>query len=788
MIQRALPAGSRRRAVAFFLAALVATIVFTQLLLPGRGDDPRGTPSAILFQAVVQGLVTSLTAIGIVLVYRTIRIINFAQTAIGAAGAVFLFNLVQFTVVPFPIAFILGLALSALIGLVFDLAFGRRFAKAPRLVLTVFTIAMASFLGQVSAQAVQAIPFFPPGNERTIEQLLGSEPITRFLPFAGFSFEVGGLPLKFGFAHLFAIDVVIIALLAVNAFFRMTRAGVAVRAMAENSERAALLGISVGGLSSIVWAIAGALSGATISLTGMMTVPGVAVGFAPGVLFMALAAAVIGRMEKLSVTVLASVVISVVSQSAIWSLPRDVGLVNFGVFLAVGIALLVQRRRGIRSEAGAGVSWQATEEQRPIPKELATVGSIRFGRIALALLGVAVVMIYPFVTSTGATNLGGVIALNAIVAISLVILTGWAGQVSLGQYAFAAVGAVVAGSLTGRVGIPGGFWVAVPIATVVSGAVAALIGIPALRIRGLFLAVVTFGFAIAVSGTLFNRRYFGWMLPDDIERPELFFLDFGDERSMYFLCVVALILSVLVLLNLRRSRVGRILIASRENESNLQSFGVSVLRTKLVAFAASGALCGFAGAIFVHQQRGLSGESFGAGASLQVFLLAVIGGVGSVGGALLGATYFRVVEYFFSGNIVIGFLQGFVTLLILYIAPGGMISLVGRLRDAVLRIVAQRRQIIVPSFFADADPLALEKRLVPLADPLLGSGLAALPPGERYALPSELYAGTGVRFMSRLEEGGDSAEQAALGAAADSMSEGAPGNDLEPVTTTRGSR
>jgi branched-subunit amino acid ABC-type transport system permease component len=103
--------------VGWALSAMVIAL-YTQILLPGAGGAGRGTPGAILFRGLVFGLVNALTAAGIILVYRTLRVINFAQTAIGAAGAILTFNFVQYTEVPFPIAFVLGLGLSALVGVV----------------------------------------------------------------------------------------------------------------------------------------------------------------------------------------------------------------------------------------------------------------------------------------------------------------------------------------------------------------------------------------------------------------------------------------------------------------------------------------------------------------------------------------------------------------------------------------------------------------------------------------------------------------------------------------------
>jgi branched-chain amino acid transport system permease protein len=337
--------------------------------------------------------------------------------------------------------------------------------------------------------------------------------------------------------------------------------------------------------------------------------------------------------------------------------------------------------------------------------------------------------------------------------------------VSLGQWALVAVGAVVGGSLTSRAGIS--FWLAVPVVVALTAGIAVLIGLPALRIKGLFLLVSTFIFAIAVNSVLFNQRYAGWLLPESVNRPTLFFLNFEDEKSMYFLAVASLVLAIVVVGNLRRSRVGRLLIAMRENEANVQSFGVSALRAKLMAFAVSGGLAGFAGIIFAAQGRAVSPESFGADQNVLIFLQAVIGGVSSSGGALLGAAYFQVVQQLLaSQQVVQTFLTAGGPLVILFIAPGGFISLVNAMRDSVLRVIAQRRRIVVPSLFADYDPDVLARQLIPLAEADPTSGLGALPLDERFVMASELYQGTGDRIVDRLEPAREGEERAALNAAA----------------------
>ena len=762
MIDQFLPKNALLRSAIRPLVALVAVLVITQLVMPGTGGN-RGTPFAIIYRGVVLGLVSALTATGIILVYRTIRVINFAQATIGAAGGTLTFLFIQFTKVPFVVSFVLGLALSTLLGFAIGIL-ALRFNRAPRLVLTVFTIVLVQALGLL-VPLIRNLPIFPRVEELSIFEQLGEGAFRNRLPLAGWSYQIGSLPISFGYAEVFAIEVSVVALLAVGAFFRYTRAGVAVRAMAENSERATLLGIGTGLLSCIVWALSGLLSGVGVTLTGALQSPAVATSGGIGVLLAALAAGVLGRMKSLPATAGAAVAISVLAEAWAWSFKDDIALFDVGLFLLVAIGLLVQRRELMRSEQTSETSsWAATQEIRPVPRELLAIPSLRVIRWAIALVGIAVVGIYPYAVGTGATNLGAVIAINAIIVVSLVVLTGWAGQVSLGQFAFAALGAVIGGALTSRVGLM--FWLAVPLTSIVVAGLAALIGLPALRIRGLFLLVVTFAFAISVQRVLFNERYFGWLLPDTVERPTFFLIDFDDERSMYYLCVLALVAAILFVSRMRRTRIARILIASRENEANARSFAVGVVRAKLMAFAISGGLAGFAGVLFAHQQRGLSAESFTAQAGIDVFIQAVFGGISAVSGALLGSSYFNLTRYFSSWPPFLLIAGPLATLTLLFVAPGGLISLVIRVRDGILKIIAQRRQIIVPSLFADIDPEALEARLWPLSDPLPSAGLAALPNAPKFTVASELYGEDGLLASSVLTQDDRSLEADVIEAAA----------------------
>ncbi len=772
MLTTVLPVGSRARSLATSALAALIALVYVMVVLPGTPGGGRGTPMAILFNGLVIGCSVAITALGLVLVYRSLRIINFMQVAIGAAGGTLFFEFVQFTPVPFPIALVVSVALGAGVGVLFDLIFGRRFFNHPRIVLTVVTIAALPFLAFFIGGSMRSLPIFPRTGSRSLAEQTGNVNVRPFLPFAGWEFKVGDYNTNFGFPEVFNIELLVFAVLAIVCFLRYTRAGVAIRALAENSERASLLGIPVGNLSTIVWAIAGALGTLSVIGIGSLTAPsaGAASGAVIPALIAPITAAVIARFTSIPIAIFTALLMATVANAVRYSYPDDVGLISLAYFVLVTLTLLMQRRRMGRSEEGTGVAWTAVREQRAIPKELAKIATVRTTRWALIAAAGVFVLVYPVIVPARYQELGAAILIQAIVGVSLVILTGWAGQISLGQFGFAAVGAVVGGSLTARVGLP--FWFAVPIAAAVAGVFAAIIGLPALRLKGLFLGVTTLGLSIAVSAILFDEKYFGWLLPVSIDRPTLFFLNFDQDRPMYYLALFCLVLAIVITLNLRRSRIGRLLIAMRENEANVQSFGVSAVRLKLTAFAISGALAGFSGAVFVHQQRGLSAESFAPQRSLDIFVFTVLGGIGSVGGALLGSLYDNLFRFFLPSNdflatVTEALQEGGGPLLVLWLAPAGLIAGVIAVRDAWLRIIAQRRQIVVPSLFADYDPEALERKLIPLADPDANSGLAALGPGAKFRLGSELHGGAAsadVRALRGREE-----ERLAIGAASASL-------------------
>ncbi len=640
-------------------------------------------PMGIYVQGAVVGGLTALISFGIALIYRANRIANFAQGDLGAVSAILAVLLIVGPRWPYPLAVLTGLAVAVVLGAVVELAIIRRFFKAPRLLLTVATLILSPLLATIGT--IQPAFFdltVPPQNFPS--------------PF-NFSFEIK--PVTFRGNDVIAMVAIPLVILALAAMFRYTNVGIAIRGSAESAERAFLLGVPVKRIQTVVWIIASVLSFSAIFLrAGIVGLPiGRVLG--PQILIRALAAAVIGRMENLPVIFAAAVGLGIVEQSIFWSTGKSI-LVAPVLFVIVLVALLLQRQRGT-GRAEEGSSWRAAQEVRPIPRELARLPEIRIGLGVLKAIGLAILLGLPFVLPESRINLAGAVLIYAIIGISLVVLTGWSGQVSLGQVAFFGIGAAVAGAVTTR--LQWDPFIAIMLGGV-AGAVAALVvGLPALRLRGLFLAVTTLAFAQATSNYVLNRQFMDWWLPQGrIPRNPMFGIIAVDtEIRFYYLTVIGFLLAAYAAKGLRNSHAGRAIIGTRENERAVQSYGISGTTSKLAAFALSGFLAAFAGGIFVHHQQALGIESFALEESLAVFTMAVIGGLGSIPGALLGALWFRGGAWFLPTQV--RFLAtGIGGLLVLWLLPGGLGSVLYRGRDAILRLVANRRRLMVPSLFADA--------------------------------------------------------------------------------------
>lgn len=720
----------RRPEGAVLLAALPAI-----LLLRG------GTQPGVLGLGVVAGAGLALQAAGVVLVFRSNRFINFAQLQIGAVAATLFTLLVNAQPVlrgvsrvcppclqrPGPLllevnywsSLVVALLVAGGVGWLSYLVVVRRLERAPRLVLTVASIFLITALAAVQRAMVRLL---------TTQDQRDFGGVTRAAP-PPLRLQLDLPPARFATADLLTVLVAVVGLGALTLYLRRSRLGTAIRATAENAGRAQGLGVDAVRVTGRVWLLVGLLSGAG-ALLAAMSAPagdGTAPAGAAG-LVRVLVVVVVARFTSLPMAALAALVFGVLSQAVQFAVGSTTVLDGLLVLVISGL-LLLQRRDRTRSDADTSSAYLSGRPARPVPPELRDVPSVRGTRRTLVTLGAGTLVAAPFLLSPSQTALVSTVALYAVVGLSLLVLTGWAGQVSLGQFGFAAVGAWVAAVSH----LP--FLLAVPAGAAAGAAVAVLLGLPALRLSGLTLAVSTLAFAASTLAVLLNPDQLGRYLPESLGRPRPLGLDLADQRTFYVLALGVLVLCTGAVAGLRRSRTARVLIAARDNEPAAQSYGIDLLRARLSAFAVSGFLAALAGALFAFQQGSVQSAAFSVETSLLLFTYTVIGGLGTLAGPLIGFGLLAAVTLLTSSPGVLAFVNGVGGVVLLLLAPGGLAQVLLSVRDGLLRRVARRSGIAVAAY---ADDAQLAGR-APIA-PLTGAGGSTVYVPPRYALDNQWAA------------------------------------------------
>ena len=631
-----------------------------------------GMPAGAWIRGVVLGLLIALLAVGMALVYRANRVINFAQADLGFVPTSLAVGLIVFSGLPYLLGFGVGLVTAVALGAVVELAFVRRFAKASRLVLTVATIGITQLL----VACALLVP-------RMWDQSAASQ---RIPPPLDWKLTVGTFILSAN--DLIALIVAPLAMIGVAVFLGATRIGTAIRGSAERSERALMLGIPVAWLSTLVWAIAAGLSFLALFLrAGILGVP-LGAALSLSALVQALAALVIGRLRHLPTVATTAVALGVLEYGVSWNASSPL-LVMPIIGVAVLIALLLQRRQYGRADRDEAAGWRLADEIRPLQPTVARLPLVRLMRWGTATLVIVGLALIPIMLRTDQIIKATAVGVFAVIGLSLVVLSGWAGQISLGQMAFVAIGAAVSAKCTIA-------WnVDITLALVaggVAGAVAAfVVGLPALRLRGLYLAVTTLVFALAVNSWFLNRQFFDWIPQERVERLPLFGrIDISTPTRFYVFTLTVLALVFLALRGVRHSRTGRAIVALRENELAAQAFSVSPVPVKLTAFTLSGAVAGVAGGLFVHLSQSFDLTSYTAQESLNVFTAAVVGGLGSLFGGVLGAVFLRGSEWFITSPEWRLLSSAIGVLIVLLILPGGLASLVVKVRDRLVALIVDR--------------------------------------------------------------------------------------------------
>jgi ABC-type branched-subunit amino acid transport system ATPase component/ABC-type branched-subunit amino acid transport system permease subunit len=650
------------------VGGVVAAVLVATALLPDQ------VPLGIVLKGALFGAATGLLGVGLVLTYRTTRIINFSYGAMGTLGGGLAAGLAEGKGWNWGQAAVVGVAAGVVTGAVVERFVIRRFADAPRLVLTVATIGLAQLLGGIALYLptwLGAPAFIPRVDTSLTNTTFTVDPVT----FTG--------------NDLLLLAVVPLVLIGLTWFLLRSEAGMAVRGMAENMDRARLLGIPVNQLSLLLWSTAGGLAALTVVLRAPSEGVQLTAAAGPTVLLAALAAAVVVGMRSLSGAFIAGVLLSVLDQLVQWNIDRAAPT-PVVLLVVIVVALLAQRRSEHRADDGES-SWSVVGVGHGLSRAYASLSEVRTARTVLSAIVVAALLALPVLGTDSQVNFGTVTLAYALVALSMVVLTGWGGVVSLGQVAVMGVGSVITANLIADRNAD--LFVSLGLSALAGGLVALVLGLPALRVSGQFLAVTTLSFAVAMQLYFLNPANYESWLPAAYERPELWgALELSNERWLYALALVLVVAGVYIVRNLKAARAGRSISATRDNTRGAAAAGINTVETRLAAFIFAGMLAGVAGGLHAVALRGIGQSTYPASTSLLVFSMAVIGGVSSLGGALAGVALVQWAGYLFPDAQLL--LTGVGLLAILLVMPGGLAQAFERVRDRFVHAVATRRGLV----------------------------------------------------------------------------------------------
>ncbi len=551
----------------------------------------------------------AIIASGLVLTYTTTGIFNFAQGAAGMLGA-FMYWELRFNQ-GWPtlaaLAVILGV-MAPLFGALLDFVVMRGLRNTTETVKLVVSISLLLFMIGL-AQLIWA-----PDVSRPMEKFFqSSRPI-----------DLG--PTTITWHQAITIIVAIVVAIALRLVLTRMRIGIAMRASVDDPALASLNGARTVWVSMIAWSLGTALA----ALGGILIAPNVVLD-APSLSLLivsAYAAAIFGRLRSLPLTFLGAIVLGLLEGYLTGYLPQSPYLTGMRIaapallLFAVLLILPNPRLRGRMTRS---------REFFPLP-------TVRGAFIFAGVVVFGGIVMMSTMSTSDLVTYGKLFPLG-IIALSLVPLVGFGGQISLCQLSFAGIGGLVMAHL-GRGGDP----LALVWAVLIAAAVGALISLPALRLSGIYLALGTAAFAVILDRWIFTMPKLSVFHLFDVDLftqgtisvdpLKLFGITYGDPGSQVVIGAIAFALISLLVVAIRRSRLGRQLIAMKDSEAACATLGMNLVRTKLVVFALSAGMAGLGGALFAIQKTNIGSGDFALVQSLQVFALTVVGGIGAVGGAL----------------------------------------------------------------------------------------------------------------------------------------------------------
>jgi ABC-type branched-subunit amino acid transport system permease subunit len=585
------------------------------------------------------GATYAILGLGLVLKYRSGGIVDFAHGALAMWIAYVFVDLrtngvlqLPWIVIPHQItvsstgidttlAVVISLVYAALLGAVLYLAVYRPLRAAAPL-----TRICASVGVMLSFEAIAVLNFGT--QSKTTPAILPSTPVT-----------ISGL--SFPSDRIFFTGIVLVLAIAFALTYRYTRFGLATRAGAENSRGAALIGISADRVALANYVIATVMAGAA----GILIAPIANLDPTSYTLFIvpALGVALVGRFESFWIVALAGVLLGmgqseIVKFQATWTWFPTGDIADALPFILIIVTMALRARSPLaRGETSLQRNPSVARPRNPL-------ASAAFCLIAgtIILFALQGSLRNAFISSMTFT----------CVALSLVLLTGYVGQVSLAQMTFAGVGGFMLGHISHGWGL--GFPLSLIAAGLCAVPIGVLIGLPALRLRGVNLAVVTLGAAFTADALIFNSQGFsGGLTGLPIKPPHLFGLNLAISQGhayprVIFGIMVLIIVTLMGLLvaRLRNGAAGRMLLAVRSNERAAASVGINVAQAKLMAFAIAAFIAGIGGALTGYQQGTLTADGFSTFVSLGLLAIVYVAGIGRISGAVFAGIMMSSTGFF----------------------------------------------------------------------------------------------------------------------------------------------
>ncbi|HJR18534.1 MAG TPA: ABC transporter permease [Actinomycetota bacterium] len=615
---------------------------------------------------LANGSVYALAATGVVLIYKTTRILNLGY---GALALFTTFIYWQFTVNwgwPLGIsALLVVVVIAPAIGFFLDSQLFRRIEGQPIVIGVIATVGLTVLL--------QGIVFAIWGSDtQTVPSLFPTSSVD----------IIGGATL--GVDQLLILTVAIGSATALALMLRYTRLGIAFRAVVDNRAVAGLMAVNTNLVSGAAWALGTSFA----ALTGILLAPRLfldPITLPFFIISFLLGAAIVGYLQSLPLAFAGGLLIGV-AQSMLVEYGSFRGIIgnisNAAPFLIVTILLLLAPRR-IRQ---SGTSGSFIVRTRELTEHAST--SVRAG-VGVAFFGILALV--PLITDSISWNRSVTVGLiHAIVFISLVILTGYSGQISLGHSAFMGVAAFTAAHIATDAGWPS--WLALLIGALAAVPAGALIGVIAVRLHGLFLALMTLAAAFMAHELFFTESSVsgsqGFVA---LPRPA----GFEGDTAFYYLVLILLAVAALVAINLRSGRTGRVLGALRDSETATRSLGINVVKYKVLIFSLSAFMAAFAGILLTMHKEGAGRLDFIPFYSIVFMTVTVLGGVFHVGGGLAAGLLYGLYPQIFKGNEFMLQMQlilfGLGATLALAQNPEGMFGEMRRGGNAVLRTFRRRR-------------------------------------------------------------------------------------------------